>query len=455
MTTHPSVASPEPGARAWYAAWLLVSLYILSFFARQLISLMVEPIEKQLGLSEVQVSLLIGFAFTLVFAAGGIFFGWLVDTFPRKLIIFWGTVFWSLSCIACGFATGFKSLFLARMGVGIGEATLLPSAYAYLSDTFPRRRLATALGIFSFGATFGVALSLGLGGSLIALFAHAQGLQTPFGHLAPWQAAFVIAGLPGLVVAGMAFTLPEAPPPPRATRAAVIQPLVALFRRHPGVMTAQFFGFSMNALMGYSLMAWGPAYMGRAFGWHAGAIGPALAVTLGLSGAIATLGSGPVADRLWARGLRGSHYLMAATMLAIAAPAGAMAFLSSSPSVFLLGAFVVYFASALCSNMGATSLQLLTPPPLRGRLAGLYLFVTNMVGAGLGPLIVALLTQDLFHDRGKLGLAMAIVIPCAALAGAATLGLARSACARILADAEAPSANRSPMDVGAPAPVTP
>ncbi len=431
--SHHLATEPEPGARAWYAAWLLVVLYILSFFARQLISLMVDPIEKDLGLSEVQVSLLIGFAFTLLFTVGGIAFGWLVDTVPRKLIIFWGTLFWSISCICCGFATSFKWLFLARMGVGIGEATLLPSAYAFLSDTFPRRRLATALGIFSFGATFGVALSFGLGGYLVGLFAHSQGVSTPLGHMAPWQAAFALAGLPGLAVAGLAFTLPEAPRIREAKqKRAVLKPLITLFRSHPRVMAAQFAGFSMNSLMGYSLMAWAPAFMGRAFGWHSAAIGPALAVTLGLSGAIATLGSGVLVDRLWTAGVRSTHYLMAAIFLAAAAPAGVLAFLSHSPWIFLSGAFVVYFASAFCSNMGATSLQLLTPAPLRGRLSGLYLFITNMVGAGLGPLLVAAITQNLFHDRGKVGVAMAIVIPIAGFTGAAILGLSRQAYAKIL-----------------------
>jgi len=256
---------------------MLVLLYVLSFFGRQIISLLVDPIEKSLGLTEVQIGLLIGFAFTLLFTIGGIVFGWVVDVYPRKLIIFCGTVAWSLSCIGCGFATSFEWLFLARMGVGIGEATLIPAAYSFLSDVFPRRRLATALGIFSFGATFGIALSLGLGGYILEVFGHSSGMQTPFGHLEPWQAAFVLAGIPGLLWSLLALTLPETPRNRQASQRSVIKPLVALFAAHPRLMFAQFAGFSMNALMGYSLMAWAPAFMGRTYGWHSAEIGPAIA----------------------------------------------------------------------------------------------------------------------------------------------------------------------------------
>jgi MFS family permease len=457
LAHHPSLndtqqsAEQRAGARAWYAVGLLLCLYILSFFGRQIISLLVEPLEKDLGLTEVQIGLLIGFSFTLVYAIGGIAFGWFVDTFPRKLIIFVGTIVWALSCIGCGLTTSFGWLFVARMGVGIGEATLMPAAYALLSDTFPRRRLATALGIFSFGATFGIAISLGLGGYLLALFARSRGIETPLGHLDPWQAAFVISGCPPLVFGLLALTLPE---PTRQKRAFGHQPaatsLLAVLRRRRGIMAAQFAGFSMNALMGYTLMAWAPAFMGRSYGWKLGQIGPALALALGLGGAIATLGSGYLADRMWARGIQGSHYMVAASALAVSSPFGVVAFLSPSPWIFLGGIFVVYFAAAVGLNMGATSLQLLTPPAVRGRLSGLYLFCTNMFGAGLGPLIVAMLTQHLFHDRAKVGIAMAIVTPTAALTGAIILGLAWRRYATLINTAEDSIDEVASVDVAAP-----
>jgi MFS family permease len=326
----------------------------------------------------------------------------------------------------------------------------MPAAYALLSDTFPRRQLATALGVFSFGATFGIAISLGLGGYLLALFARSRGIETPLGHLDPWQAAFVIAGCPPLVFGLLALTLPE---PTRKKRASghppAATPLLAVLRRRRGIMTAQFAGFSMNALMGYTLMAWAPAFMSRSYGWRPGEIGPALALALGLSGAIATLGSGYLADRMWARGINGSHYILAASALAVSSPFGVVAFLSPSPWIFLAGIFVVYFAAAVSLNMGATSLQLLTPPALRGRVSGLYLFCTNMFGAGLGPLIVAMLTQHLFHDRAKVGIAMAIVTPTAALSGAIILGLAWRRYAKLIADAEDSIEGLKSIDIAA------
>ena len=422
----PTMAPPKPGSGAWYSVWLLLALYVLSFFGRQIISLMVDPLEKSLGLTEVQMGLLIGFSFTLLFTLGGIVFGWVVDVYSRRLIILLGTVAWSVSCMACGLADSFQWLFLARMGVGIGEATLVPAAYSLLSDLFPRRRLASAIGVFSFGAPLGVALSLGLGGLILDIFSRAQGIQTPLGHLAAWQAAFVIAGIPAFAASFLALTLPEAPRPAALReKRSVLAPLLMLFNESRVAMATLFAGFSINAFMGYSVMAWAPAFMGRKYGWTSIEIGPALALAFGCSGALATLGSGFAADYLWARGVRGSHFLLATAALLLAAPFGVFAFLSPSPWLFLTGISVVYFASALCLNMGATSLQLLTPAELRGRLSGLYLFCTNMVGAGLGPLVIATVTQSVLHDRNKLGLAMATVIPVAALSGAIVLSLGR------------------------------
>lgn len=252
-------------------------------------------------------------------------------------------------------------------------------------------------------------------------------MQTVAGHLEPWQAAFAISGVPGLLLAWFAFLLPEARRVSTNATQRVLKPLVELLAQRPAVMAAQFLGFSMNSLMGYSLMAWAPTFMGRKFGWHSAEIGSALGLAFGLSGAIATLGSGIAVDRLWTKGVRGGHYLFASVALAIATPAAAIAFVGASPWIFLAGVFIIYFASALCLNMGATALQLLTPPALRGRLSGLYLFWTNMIGAGLGPLIVAYMTQNVFHNKAKIGSALAIVTPVSAFLGALILWSARRA----------------------------
>jgi len=423
MTSKDCVSS-----RAWYAAGVLVTLFVLSFFGRQIISLMVDPIERSLGLTEVQIGLLIGFAFTLLFTLGGVFFGLVADLYPKRIVIFLGTLAWSVSCIACGFARSFTWLFIARMGVGIGEATLVPAAYALLSEVFPRDRLATALGVFSFGACLGIALSLAFGGFLLGVLSNSSSYLTPLGRFEPWQIAFMLAGIPALAASTLALTLPEGTHLASLGRTPnLVAPLRELYRRHPRVILTQFAGFSMNAFMGYSLMAWTPAFMGRQYGWRLSAIGPSLALVFGISGALATMGSGLLADRLTTRGVRGAHFVLASAALAIAAPFGIIGFHSTSPALFLGCAFALYFASALSLNMGATSLQLLTPAYLRGRVSGLYLLCTNMIGAGLGPLSVAGMTQHLFHDHAKLGLAMSIVTSVSALVGAALLSSAKGA----------------------------
>ena len=168
------------------------------------------------------------------------------------------------------------------------------------------------------------------------------------------------------------------------------------------------------------------------FGRPPGEIGPALGLAFGISGAAATFGSGVLADRLLARGIVGSHYVVATVALGIAVPFGLVTFLSSSPWRFLCGAGVCYFAGVVCFNMGATSLQLLTPAALRGRISSLYMLCTNIVGAGSGPLLVAMLTEHVFHDPSRVGVAVAIVVSTAALLGASILGVARQRYSRAI-----------------------
>jgi MFS family permease len=186
---------------------VLILAYTFAYIDRTLLSLLVQPIRHSLHISDLQLSLLSGFAFALFYTCLGLPIGRLVDTGSRRLIIVLGIAGWSTMTALCGLTSSFWQLFLARVGVGIGEAALSPGAYSLLSDVFPPRSLPRALSIYSAAIYIGSGLALIGGGALIGL---APRLSVPgFGVLEPWQSLFVLVGLPGFGVALLMLTVRE------------------------------------------------------------------------------------------------------------------------------------------------------------------------------------------------------------------------------------------------------
>jgi MFS family permease len=196
------MAAPSPADSrrelryAWYVACVLMVCNTFSFIDRQVLGLLVTPIKQDLGISDTRIGLLQGLAFGLYYTLLGIPMGRLVDSGSRRTLVAAGVFLWSLMTAACAGARSFGALFLARMGVGIGEATLSPAAFSLLADYFPKGRLATALSIFSMGIFFGSGLALLLGGLIV-------------GALGSWRLTFLLVGLPGLLVALLALTIRE------------------------------------------------------------------------------------------------------------------------------------------------------------------------------------------------------------------------------------------------------
>ncbi|WP_101760370.1 MFS transporter [Oceanicoccus sp. KOV_DT_Chl] len=200
---------PQP-SQSWYLLAILFLAYTLSFIDRQIITLLVAPIRADLGISDFEFSLLHGFAFAIFFALLGLPIGRMADKHNRRNIIAAGILVWSVMTALCGLAKNFSHLFIARMGVGVGEATLMPSAYSMLSDAFPPDKLTKAIAIFSLGGPLGTGIALILGGAIINLIADAGELSL-FGWLTlkPWQSAFLIVGIPGILVAAIMLSVIE------------------------------------------------------------------------------------------------------------------------------------------------------------------------------------------------------------------------------------------------------
>ncbi|HJL81007.1 MAG TPA: MFS transporter, partial [Gammaproteobacteria bacterium] len=210
MSENNTIQTYPSNKRAWYAVIILTIAYIVSFLDRQILALVVQDVKTDLDLSDTQVSLLLGFAFALFYTTMGIPIGRLADKKSRRAIIATGITIWCLMTAACGLARNYTQLFLARVGVGVGEATLSPSGLSMISDYFPAEKRGKALGFFNMGVSVGSGIAFIGGGQIIAYVSDAPPIILPYiGEIFAWQALFLLVGLPGLIVAVLMRTVKE------------------------------------------------------------------------------------------------------------------------------------------------------------------------------------------------------------------------------------------------------
>lgn len=423
---HPTAASPPPDTTtpaaappyAWYVVVLLLFAYSLSFLDRQILVLMVDPIRRSLGISDTQFSLLHGLAFALFYTFLGLPLGRLVDRVNRRNMIVVGIASWSVMTLACGFARNFPQLFLARMGVGVGEAALSPGAYSIIADYFPKHRVARALSVYALGIAFGIGVALIFGGYLVDVATRAGNITIlGFGPFEPWQVVFLIVGLPGIVYAALVSTIRE--PVRRETVAggsAVPLPAVARFVADRGRLFFCFLlGLSILTAVEHGLLGWTPAYFERVHGWSPGHLGLRLGLVYLVLGAAGLYAGGLVAERFDRRGRTDG------TMLAIVIgtlgclPFAILAPLAANPWASL-GLYAGYlFFVMMPWGPASAAIQAIAPNEMRGQLSALYLFSINIIGLGIGPTFTAYLTDHIFGGgtgvRYSLATTAAVLIP--------------------------------------------
>lgn len=405
-------APESEGRYAWYALAVLMLAYTFSFLDRQILSLLVEPIKHDLAISDTQLSLLHGFAFALFLALGGLPVGRYVDSGRRVTLVATGIAFWSLMTAGCGLARNFTALLVCRMGVGAGEATLTPAAYSMLSDYFPPRRLGLALGLYSVGVYVGGGLALLLGAAVIARVAGVE-IELPLiGILHSWQLVFLAVGLPGLLVALWAATLRE--PARRGYGADARPPLAEVlryFRDNARSLACLTLCMSFAAMMNYSVNAWVPSLLIRRHGWTAVEAGQSYGLVVLTFGVLGVICGGLLGDALSARGLRYGRPLVMTIAALAAAPFIALAPLAASPSTALaLLAPATLFVTMVIGS-GPAALQDLMPNRMRGTASALAVLAVNLIGLGLGPTCVAVISDYGFGDPRRIGLALALAAP--------------------------------------------
>lgn len=408
---------------AWYVVVLLTLAYVVSMIDRQILSLLIEPVKRDLAINDTAFGLLHGFAFGLFYTLVGVPIAWLADRASRRNIIVVGVLLWSLMTAACGLARDFGTLFLARMGVGVGEAALSPSVLSMLADIFPRERLSTAVSLYTNGAYWGTGLALILGGAVVELVAGHPLTTLPLvGDVRSWQLTFFIVALPGLLLLPLLLTIRE--PLRRGTRAAgTIQAegLAAFLRAHGSTIVGLYLGFALLVLITVTVFAWTPALFIRRFGWAAGEIGYAFGLVVLIAGTAGINLGGLLTDRLVRRGITDAPLRVGAAGAAAVTVLVAMMANAPDARFAIAASALLVFTLAFPAGAGMAAIQMVVPNRLRARMSALFVLVSNLIAMLLGPPLVGVCTDYVFRDPAAIGAAMTLVCGIAGAASAAVM----------------------------------
>lgn len=410
-----------PRSRAWWAVCVFSLAAILSYTDRQILNLLVDPIRQDLGVSDIQVSLLQGAAFAVLYATVGLPLGRCADLLPRRWLMVGGVVLWCGATLASALAPSFGALFAARVCVGIGEAALAPAAISLIADYFPPRRRGSATGVFLMGMAVGSGVSITLGGLLFdAASRNLLGGLPLIGGLAPWRIALAMAAAPGALLVLLLLTVRE--PPRRRAQDVDAQPQTSLrdagavFLRLRRLLVPLYLAMALLSVAGYGIDAWTPAFLTRRLGLTVGEVATSLGPIAIVSGVLGALAGGLLSDRLGSRGGLRLRIRGAMAVAALALVGAGVGLASNAGAALALYGFWNLMCTA-AGTMGITAVQDSLTSDTRGLGVSINAFGNTMLGLGLGPTLVAVSTESLFGDPQAVGFAMAgVAIPCAAAA---------------------------------------
>ena len=386
-----------------YALVLLTIVYSFNFIDRQLLAILQESIKLDLGLSDSQLGLLTGFAFAVFYVTAGIPIARWADRANRRNIIAMSVGLWSLMTALSGVVQNYAQLLIARIGVGVGEAGGSPPSHSIISDIYPAEQRASALSFYSTGVNFGILFGFLFGGWLDQFFG--------------WRIAFVVVGLPGIALALIVrFTLKE-PIRGLAEKRQVSDESIP-FKQVVSLLWSRLsfrhlaFGAALNAFAGYSTSSWTASFMIRSHHMSTGELGTYLAIILGLAGAIGVFGGGLLADKLARKDKRWYMWLPAITGV-ICVPFMIAVYLVDNPYTALALSLVpgilfnVYLGNAIATTHGLVGLR------MRATASAILFLILNIIGLGLGPWTIGILSDYFSTSLGTESLrqAMLYVLP--------------------------------------------
>jgi MFS family permease len=393
---------------AWTVVLILVATAILSYTDRQVLSLLVDPLRGDLHIDDTQVSLLLGSAFAVVYGVAGVPIGWLSDRVSRRNLIAAGVLTWSGGTLCCGMSHSFGELFASRLLVGLGEATLSPSAISLISDYFAPSKRGAAVGLFLSGIAVGVGASIFIGGGVLKLVELGLLAGTPLAHMPVWRLVLLLIGAPGLAWSAVILLIRE--PVRRGVE------LVAATPSGPGRWAASHWKaglpiyavLAMASLVDNAVGAWAPSLLIRDFGMNPAQVGLELGVLLAVAYGGGVFLGGVLADKVGARGGWRSklRICLACGLLAIGTAA-----LMAAPNlkVVFIGVPAYFALSGAVTSAGFAALLDVTPSRSRGLAMAVSFFLNVAVGAGLGPTAVAVISDRFMAGKG-LGLSICLTV---------------------------------------------
>ncbi|NIJ65875.1 putative MFS family arabinose efflux permease [Sphingomonas leidyi] len=386
MNAPASNPASRPGYRGVVLAMLLL-VYTFNFLDRQILGILAKPIMEDLHLTKTEFGAIGGLAFAILYSVLGVPLAYLADRTSRSGVIAGALAVWSAFTGLCGIATGYWQLFLFRLGVGVGEAGGVAPSYAVIADYFPPERRARALGIYSLGIPIGLALGTLLGAYIAALV--------------NWRAAFITMGVIGLVIAPIfRWVVRDVPRPParEGTAGAPVSAVFGILAGKPAFWLLAF-GASCSSLCGYGLALWTPLVLMGNFGFDLVATGQFMASLLLIGGTAGVFAGGWFADRL-GKGDRAWYAWLPAIAWLLTAPLFAIGFLTSNPWIAWPLLIIPNGLNILWLGPVTTAVQHMVPQHMRATASGSFLLINNLIGMGLGPLLMGFLSEELKASYG-------------------------------------------------------
>lgn len=405
------IYEPVSPARAWFAVSVFFLAQIVSTIDRGMLALVIDPVRHDLGITEIQIALLQGFAFAIFYVTVGLPLGVVADMVNRRALLIGGIIVWSLATMGGGLARGFGDMFASRLFIGVGEAVLGPCAVTMIADMFAPNRRGRPMALYVLGSMVAYGL-----GSLVCGYILQIAPQGAFDFIAPlrgvtaWRIAFIVVGALGLLVACLMVFLHE---PKRqsvktmASEQTALKATLTHFRTHYRVLVPMYGTVAMFAMGGAMASGWGAALLSRSFGFAPATAGQHLGVAQ-IAWALVGAGLASVLVDYVARRAGVAGKLKLAGILALVGIPSCTAILATGGDVAAIMVSEIMFVSAVFGTTMLSVFADVMPARSRGTSVALYAFVMTMIGGSLGPLIVAYLTQHVFGDPSSLGLSMAL-----------------------------------------------
>ena len=398
----------------WYVAFVLLIGFTFSFIDRQVLNLLVVPIQNDLNITDTQISALQGLAFVLTYVGLCIPIGRLIDKSHRVTVMIIGLLIWSIATIACGFSKNYVSMFIARMGIGAGESTVHPGSISILGDYFDSNKIASPMSIYLLGPYLGAGIAMIFGAQVLDWTSQMDNLIIfpLIGEIAPWQLTFIAVGLPGILLAGLFLTIRE--PQRKIQESESIEvpsfsKVIQYIKNNWEVYGAIIIGNSCLIILLYGLQSWVPTMLLRVYEWDLIQSGRVYGLIAMLAGSAGVL-SGPFVLKLMSKNnIDAPHFKLAIFGISMASLSLVLLPFQANVNIALIFVTLASFFVTLPLAGTSSAMVIVSPNRIRGVITGIYVVVTSVFGLVLGPFLVASSTDFIFQDPNAVAKSLALV----------------------------------------------